>query len=83
MKIFAAFLLTCAFSVVHASMAPVEETGVQPNARLATPPLSTAGVYTTPTASKGRAARNTPTQQRCVRAHVQHTLCGQRGFYRG
>jgi glyoxylase-like metal-dependent hydrolase (beta-lactamase superfamily II) len=53
MKIFAAFLLTCAFSVVHASMAPVEETGVQPNARLATPPSPPPGFIPPPLHPRG------------------------------
>ena len=53
MKVFTAFLLTCALSTVHADIAPAEQTDVLPNARLATPPSPPPGFIPPPLNPRG------------------------------
>jgi cyclase len=53
MKVFAAFLLTCTCSIVHANMAMAEQTRVLPNAQLATPPSPPSGFVPPPLNPRG------------------------------
>ena len=81
MKVFAAFLMTCALSPVLADTVPAEQLVVLPNAQLATP-VTAAWFHTSSAQSKRHTAGDTPTQRRCLCAHVKHALRGQRGLYR-